>query len=148
MGALLAQQIFDWLAQSKPPVGFTGYEYPEAGDVRNPADADPANINPNITPYEGSPEDPHSAQYDDQGRMTLPGDDGSSYYEDAPAPNVVGNEAPVDSWDYSYEVVPVYAVPPELGGGEYVGPLKYAPSLPQNLQPVRYVKVPRMERMT
>lgn len=143
----MAQGIFNWLSQSTPPAGFQDYQYPEAGDVRGPEDADPALMNPNITPYEGTPQEPATSQYDDQGRMTLPGE-GYDVYREPVNPNVMGNESHVDSWDYTSELVPVYAVPAELGGGEYVGDLQWAPSLPQNLQPIRYVKVPRAEKMT
>lgn len=144
----MAQGIFNWLNQSTPPSGFTDYQYPESGDVRGWEDADPANMNPNITPYEGPPQRPPADPYTNEGVMQLPGEGYDVYRQPAPDPSVLGNENNVDSWDYTSEIVPVYAVPPELGGGEYVGDLKWAPSLPQNLQPIRYVKVPRMERLT
>jgi hypothetical protein len=145
----MAQGIFEWLEQKRPPETFMGPGYPEAGDLPSfdPSMAEQPYAPP---PQNASPEyHPNPAGgMDNEGIQSLPETGDGVYLEDAPDPRVTGSEGDVDNWDYSYETIPVYAVPREMGGGEYVGLLEWAPSLPQDLKPIRYVKVPRSNKMS
>jgi hypothetical protein len=148
----MGQKLFDWLGQDAPPEGFDGYQFPEAGDVRSPKDGNPFSTDlpywqeskPTTRDIQPAPE----GNYDTEGRLRLPDVDDSVYRGYAPDPNVTGKESEIDTWDYSYELAPVYAVPEELGGGEWTGNLQMAPSLAV-YQPkiLRYVKVPRSNKV-
>ncbi len=145
--AIVIQQYQDAVANGsiRPPkkmMGLSG-EMPEADPdmTELPYEPEPVNGSANYHPNA-------AGAVDNEGIQSLPDTGDGVYRTDAPASNVVGNESDVNSWDYTYETIPVYAVPKELGGGEYVGQLEWAPSLPQDLKPIRFVKVPRMERMT
>lgn len=142
--------LFSWLNESKPPVGFSSYDYPEAGDVPTMGDPDMAEL-PSWEPVR--PSTPNWQQtpaggMDQEGILTLPDSNDGIAYQPQPDPRVVGKEGSVDAWDWTYEVVPVYAVPDELGGGEWVGDLQYAPSLAvYQPQIIRYTKIPRSGKM-
>lgn len=105
--------------------------------------ADPLNQR---IPKATKPPTPHGITEETPSGIVLPGqqselmpDMSQLPYQTQPEPNVYGSDEET-SWDQQVERVPVYQLP---DGREYVGDLQWAPSVPQDLQPIEYRMVPR-----
>lgn len=121
--------------------GMPGSE-PEAGDL-GPDPGSPYQF-PAIREDVSGAYRPLTPQFDDPaGDVRGSGHPGDWYpldIQDAPLPNQLGDTGPT-SFDYAVTWEPVYVDPAD--GSEFIGDLKYAPSLQgKGLQPVRWVQVP------